>query len=340
MHYTLTMWRILAVLVVTAAILFLEHSRISQVNGATIIDYEPDAHAATFSFVIVEIPPTYACDGQILSLTCLVTMIQATTDGSSFDVPWMSDGEIKNNLCSELLLANIESSTAVLYAHVDLCIQHEGRVGAAVKLNSNKKYLKLADEFDADQISALSASSTVFRFIRRKHAATVQTEDLTLRDDLIQSNAPGRDNFGNFVWIAAFTRLINRHSTLQEHYQRRGYSSPGTYTADALLIPMANFLQVDKVPSYEVHARFLTEEIKKYDVPTAVVGIGTQAEFQSNFSKADITSAAMMSDAGTYLRTKKLDDSYVQFLNQVELRQYVPAIAVRGEYELSFSLSF
>jgi Polysaccharide pyruvyl transferase len=263
--------------------------------------------------VAVPLEPYNACGDRILHVSCLKTIIiDGAVDIVSSIVPTVSS--LYPQLCEDLVQQTTDDPSSsrkqLDEAHCMLCLQVEGTVSAlaqATKMKDEIKRYLLPTEASRVAAAIVPAGGVItHRIVDRK---TIQMRQTYLPFSIEHNRQRQYEsNFGNLIWQFGATRLINPFTTLFA-------PARSNWAVSAVVAASANSLFLDELPPWGTNGTVtFTKQIRSWDVPTIMLGIGIQKEFSSNFSAADM----------------QLFDYQRTFLHEIAKRQSRPAIAVRG----------
>ena len=289
------------VIIILVSIMGLSFLQFRVLSGFSLLSLDttaglsPEPHSTAASIALVPLDPFHACDNRVLHLSCLHTIIMEDHAGSIPSAP-----ELVPNVCSDLPRKANE-------AHVILCLQTPDSLGVLIRKNKEGfSYL-----FPSETKSLPLPS---FRIVDRKTVAMSGFyPPRSPENDVIR----GRDdNAGNFLWQYAATRMINPATTLilRDNLQLNVAEKSTTVHPSAYIIASANALNLKTDGLLAGLINAYRNSIKAYRVPTVILGIGIQAEFNS------------VEQAKSF----QLFDYQREFLKSLVQWQAAPAIGVRG----------
>lgn len=268
------------------------------------------------TLVLVTIPSSAACNGQIHHLSCLKTVI---ADAPGF-LRW--EEKISEPLCIDLIAGRRKD---ILHADVGLCVQlqRDGLVGAVAKLNDSGMFQRSASASELGQVLRLLPGEP--RVASRKNLYAIGFREKAAKhinpsEPEAWSAAMAVDkNLGNLIWQFGATNLINPYSSVW-------FASPSNYTSvlpDAMVLATANLLYIpagnESMPKIITGKSSMFYDIVRHlNVPSAIMGIGIQAEIRDD------------QDIETTIQALHLHDLSVNLLSAFASRAPPAGIAVRG----------
>jgi len=271
------------------------------------------------NLVLVTIPSSAACNGQIHHLSCLKIVIA----GTSGLLRW--DENISKPLCKELIAGR---SQKILHANVGLCFQVKSHVSAVAKLKD--KVNSAAGTFQRS--ASASEVGQVLRLLPGKPRVVSRKQLYVqgfLREAAKQINPSEPNawsaamtvtrNLGNLIWSYGAMKIVNPYSSVW-------FSSPSNFTAilpDAMVVATANLLYIpmDNAPMPKRISNPSTkfsETARQLNVPSLIIGIGLQAEIRDD------------QDLETTIQSLHLHEISVNLLTAFASRAPPAGFGVRG----------
>lgn len=266
--------------------------------------------SAPSKLVVVPFSLHNACDGQVPQLSCLETiMLDSDVDFNDrcrvLQQEWIRCDRIP-----------ISTERATVVSTVPLCVQSPRKFGVVLDSFEDKERVELPQ---LQMTTRRSAEHVV-------HQSTVAYSGFHVPQSEASDAVRAKDgNYGNFIWSFGATRMINPATTkfvpianLGAFLEDGGNTPSGPISS--FVIATANILNLEKeIESQHNTLRMWTDIAHRLNVPTAVLGIGMQLEFQN------------IADASHNNRLELFDFQRV-FLEELASHQTseTPAIGTRG----------
>lgn len=276
---------------------------------------------------IVPIQPFHACDGGIEKITCNVTIL--VEDSETIPLPRVDDPKLVSEVCSMLLKYGTKRAVSA-----PVCVQNANTIGILTHHSQMLRSTLIDNLGDQNSIRLVEDSNdaSVKHFILQKLPSTARKVSLKHVDfpshyrSVADTNnwvweAKRDDNYGNMVWRYASSMMLNPATTWVDPSDRLALVNLTDGPVDALIVATANTLHLTDEPILQDLIEAMTDRVKRRDVPTIVVGIGIQFEFDNNDKNYELN----RTDLALY------HDFQKEFLLEISKRQKTPAIGVRGD---------
>eukprot|EP01063_Lacrimia_lanifica_P011287 TRINITY_DN180_c0_g1_i3.p1 TRINITY_DN180_c0_g1~~TRINITY_DN180_c0_g1_i3.p1 ORF type:complete len:874 (+),score=166.92 TRINITY_DN180_c0_g1_i3:437-3058(+) len=264
----------------------------------TVAQYIPVVRSPKLGHKYVPFDAWGACDGRVEQLSCERTVV-AKSAGA------LQQGDDMSGVCAAVLAgagAADEGEAQLVNGDVGVCLQIGDVVGVVVGADGvgvaagDAQSVAAQVGTDAEVVPRIvMAMNVVYRPPSPKH-------------DLKRSKDP---NLGNFVWEYGAARVIDPYTTKIVQASACGKGSE----VQALVIASANALYLRKPELVAGHIQAYTTHVRNCAAPSAVFGIGIQAEFKDE----------------EWLKTAGLPDKQHKLMELLESRMEGKAIGVRGQ---------